>query len=239
MRLEAQASLAGAIRPGETDRETWLLVAPLADDGDGRVGVAAGAVDERHARGVEQEHLADVAARLAAVGAVVRVDGAPVVRGSARGLDRRDELRDGLVGRDDAVVGGAVVVLDLLQGEDVGLAEVVDDRLREPRELGGRVGGGEVLDVVRRDGQVALLLRREHLLALEAALGDRAELGGLQDVAAERLVVERSGGSGGQRGADVGGRARRSARGSSGGRCSERRNPNRWYRRAGSGSGPA
>ena len=98
---------------------------------------------------------------------------------------------DGLVGGDDAVVGGAVVVLDLLQGHDVGRAEVGDDPLGQPGELGCRVGGGEVLDVVGRDGQVALLLRREHLLALEAALGDRAELGRLHDVAAERLVVER------------------------------------------------
>ena len=49
-----------------------------------------------------------------------RVDGAPVVRRAARRHDRVDQLLHRLVGGDRAVVRRAVVVLDLLQGHDVG-----------------------------------------------------------------------------------------------------------------------
>ena len=51
----------------------------------------------------------DVAARLAAVLAVLRVDLPPVVRRPAGGLDRGDELVERLVGGDHAVVGGPLL----------------------------------------------------------------------------------------------------------------------------------
>ena len=54
------------MRPGETESRGLPLPLPTTCTGGG--GVAARAVDEGHPRRVEQEHDADVAARLAAVG---------------------------------------------------------------------------------------------------------------------------------------------------------------------------
>jgi hypothetical protein len=78
---------------------------------------------------------ADVAAGRAAVGVVDRVDLPVGVGRSARALDGGDELGPGLVRGDRAVLGGAVVVLYLLDREDVGRLEIVDDDLREPANL--------------------------------------------------------------------------------------------------------
>ena len=62
------------------------------------------------------------------------------------------------VGDDGAVVGRAVVVLDLLQRQDVRALQVGDDLPGQPVELGLRVGRREVLDVERRDGEVVVAL---------------------------------------------------------------------------------
>ena len=114
--------------------------------------------------GAEQEHLADVAARLATVGAVGRVDPARVVRRSARGADGRRQHGHRPAGVHRAVVGGAAVVLDLLQRQDVRALQVGDDLACEPVELRLRVAGVEVLDVERGDGELVVAL----------ALGDLA-----------------------------------------------------------------
>src|SRR5439155_20398561 len=93
----------------------------------------------------------DVPARLTAVLVVDGVDVTVVVRGPARGLDRRDELVEGLVRVDDAVVGRPGVVLHLFAAEDVGRLEVVHQDRREPIELRLRIGRVEVLEVERPD----------------------------------------------------------------------------------------
>ena len=100
--------------------------------------------------------------------------GAPLVRRAARRDDRVGQLLQRLVGGDRAVVLGAVVVLDLLQGDDVGRGEVVHDRRRRARRTSCGVGRVEVLDVVRRDRQLAALLLAGRL-ALQAAVFERAE----------------------------------------------------------------
>src|SRR5439155_14548766 len=85
------------------------------DDRRRRRRAASGAVDERQAAiGAEQEDLADVAAGLAAVLVVHRVDLAPVVRWATEGLNRRDQLVQRLRRVDDAVVRRPVAVLHLL-----------------------------------------------------------------------------------------------------------------------------
>ena len=122
LRLLVQAALAGSIRPGDTDR--CGLPVRAGDDLDGGGGVAARTVDEGHPGRVEEEADADVAAGLAAVGEVDRVDLAPLVLRAAGGDDRRGEHVERLVGGDRAVVGRAVVVLDLLEGDDVGAVQV-------------------------------------------------------------------------------------------------------------------
>src|SRR5690606_260146 len=86
------------------------LAADLGD-ADGRGGVAPGPVGEGDPLGVVEERLADVAARLAAVRLVGRVDRTPRVAGTAGRLDGLDQLRQGQVRGDRAVVGGAAVVL--------------------------------------------------------------------------------------------------------------------------------
>src|SRR5262249_6231581 len=127
--------------------------------GDRGGGVTAGSVDEGQAAvGAEQERLPDVAAGLAAVGVVDRVDLAPLVRRSAGCGDGGDQLAEGLVGGHRAVVGGAAVVLDLLQGQQVGGGQVVHDDGGQPVELGLRVGRRQVLHVER--GHRDLVLHR-------------------------------------------------------------------------------
>lgn len=116
--------------------------------------------------------------------------------------DRVRELLHRLVGGDRAVVLGAVVVLDLLQGEDVGRGEVVDDGLRERVELLLRVARVEVLHVVRGHGQLVLVLLVRGL-ALQAPVDDGAEGAGGDRVAAELVEVERALGRAGQPVADV------------------------------------
>ena len=85
---------------------------------------------------------------------------------------------------------GTVVVLDLLQGDDVRAPQVGDDALGQPRELVTRVGGVEVLDVVGGDGDLVVELRPGRL-PLDAAHGHGAELGRLDHEAAELAVVDR------------------------------------------------
>jgi len=112
--------------PSRRQRQRQLAVALDDRRPGGRAVHARGAaVDERHPRGVEQEHDADVAAGLAAVLVVDRVDLAPVVARAARRDDRVPQLRERLARGDHAVVGRAGVVLDLLDRDDVGLGEVL------------------------------------------------------------------------------------------------------------------
>src|SRR5690606_39904575 len=116
----------------------------------------SGPVGEGDPLGVVEERLADVAARLAAVRLVGRVDRTPRVAGTAGRLDGLDQLRQGQVRGDRAVVGGAAVVLDLLQGHDVRRPQVVHDRGGVRGE--GVVGGVQVLHVVGGDGEFARVL---------------------------------------------------------------------------------
>ncbi len=179
----ARPGVRGGVDPARGHREPNTLLA-VGDRLDGRGGAAARPVHEGDTLGVEEEDVADVATRLAAVRVVDRVDGAPVVGRAAGRLDGVDELGDGLVGRDSSVVLGAVVVLDLLQAHDVRGRKVRDDPLRQPVELALRVGRVEVLDVVRRHGELVGLALLRHV-RLQSALLDRSEGGGLDVVAAE------------------------------------------------------
>ena len=95
--------------------------------------------------------------------AVLTVDGVdldPLVCGSVRPDDCLGKQVEGLVGGHDAVewrIGAGrrpVVVLDLFESDDVRRLQVADDAGRESVELRLRVGRGQVLDVVRRDGQL-------------------------------------------------------------------------------------
>jgi len=127
-------------RPGKD----LSLVAP-------RTGVEL--IQRQHLRTI-QVRLADVPTGLAAVLVGDGVDAGEGVGHTAReGLDGRGEGGEGGVGGDDAVVGGAAGVLDLLDEDEVGGLEVGDD-------VGGDLGevrgvGGEVLDVVVADGEGA------------------------------------------------------------------------------------
>ena len=88
-------------------------------------------VDQVDPVGVVQEGVADVAAGDAAGRAVGRGDVEGRVGRAACGHDRIDERLERHVGRGRAVVGGAGVVLDLLECDDVGGVQVVDDLRRD------------------------------------------------------------------------------------------------------------
>ncbi len=144
----------GGLDPTGADRQA--RAARLVDHGDRCGRRAAGAVHERQATiRAEQEADADVAARLAAVLVVDRVDLAVVVGGAAGRLDGVDQQAPRLRRADGPVVGGAVVVLDLLDGDQVGRAQVVDDHVGERRELRRRIARVQVLDVERGRAQLA------------------------------------------------------------------------------------
>ena len=95
-----------------------------------------------------------------------------------------------MVGGDDAVVGRAVVVLDLLERDDVGRAEVVDDQAGEPVELRLRVARVEVLDVERRDRELVRRRGASVDLAARCRRTHRRQRGRLEHEVAE-VVVER------------------------------------------------
>ncbi len=75
-------------------------------------------------------------------------------------LDGVDQHLQGRCGRGRQIVGGAVVVLNLLQRQDVRRLEVGHDLLRQRVELGRAVGGIEVLDVVVGDRRAGWRCRR-------------------------------------------------------------------------------
>lgn len=93
---------------------------------------------------------ADIATGLAAILLVEGVDGSESVVDAAYGLDGGSQGGERDVGIDDAVVGGAVVVLDLLEEQDVGGLEVVVDVAGDVLDVLG-VAGGKVLNAVVAD----------------------------------------------------------------------------------------
>jgi hypothetical protein len=193
LRLSVQAALVGSIRPGENDR--CGRPARVAGDRGGRGRGATRPVDERQpAVGPEQEHHPDVAARLAAVGVVDRVDLAELVRRAAGRGDRRDQPADRLVGRDHAVVGGAGVVLDLLERQHVRRPQVLHRVLGQRVELGLRILRRQVLHVERRHREL-LRGRRLGELALQAAAAQRRRRGRQQLEVAEVVVDDAGGGT--------------------------------------------
>ena len=123
LRLAVNAGLAGSMRPGLTVSSG----PPPAVTLTAVVERAAGPVDEAQAAvGAEQEARPDVAARRAAVLVVDRVDLAELVGRATCRLDRHDQLphTSGLAATMPPLAG-AVVVLDLLDGDEVGRLEVV------------------------------------------------------------------------------------------------------------------
>ena len=176
---------------------------PVLDDRGRPVGRAAAALDEVDVaiRAVEQ-HVADVAARLTTVGLVLRVDPVGLVAGAALRLDGGDEPVGRRRGVDGAVVGRAAVVLDLLDGDDVGAAQVGDDLAGEPVELALLIARRQVFDVEGGHGQLARVLPSRHL-ALEPAVLDGRDLRREQLEVGEG-VVERPGDEPRQPVADVG-----------------------------------
>src|SRR5439155_27142323 len=101
----------------------------------------------------KQKDLADVPARLAAILVVDGTDLPVVVRRDAGVADCGGERTDSGGGINGAVVGRAVVVLDFLDGDEVGRLHVVDNERREVVELRGAVARIEVLHVERGDRQ--------------------------------------------------------------------------------------
>ena len=169
------AALVGSMRPGLNESSR---LAAVVDDRRRRRRAAARAVDEREAAvGAEEEADADVAARLAAVLVVDRVDLAELVGRPAGGRDGGDELVERRGGIDDAVVGGAVVVLDLLEREDVRRAQVVDDQAGERLELRRGVARVEVLDVERADRELVRARARVVTSRVEAVVDARERRG--------------------------------------------------------------
>lgn len=78
----------------------------------------------------------DVSPRLATVLIILGLDvDELVVHAATRLLDHICERRERLVRRDDTVVARARVILDLLHEEDVGGVQVVDDVLRNLRDV--------------------------------------------------------------------------------------------------------
>src|SRR6266513_1643749 len=113
--------------------------------------VSTGPIDERQpAVGPEQKDLTDVPAWFATVLVVDGIDLPVAIRRSARRADRGDECPDRGRWVDHTVVGRAVVVLDLLDGDEVRCLHVVHDERREAVELRGTVARVEVLHVERR-----------------------------------------------------------------------------------------
>ena len=152
LRLAFQAVFVGSIRPGLN-----VSCVDAAGAGDrGRCGRGpAGAVDERRAAvGAEEEDLADVAARRAAVLVVDGVDLAPVVGRAARRWIAATSFASVRSAATTPLFGGAVVVLHLLDRDHVGRLQVVRRSGREPVELRLRVARREVLDVERRDREL-------------------------------------------------------------------------------------
>ncbi len=163
------------------------------DDGGRGRRVAARAVDEAEpAVGAEQEPDADVAAGLAPVLVVDRVDLPVPVGRPAGGRDRGDEHvpRRRRVG--DGRVRSTVVVLHLLDREEIGRAQVVDDVVGVTGEDRGAVGGVEVLDVVGRDRDL-LVPRGPGRLALEAAVDARQRIRDVQLEVGEAVVEDSDG----------------------------------------------
>lgn len=140
-------------RVGGVDAARVVLERGALEDLVGVEGAARVRLVELDDVGLVEVRDADVAARLAAVLAVDGVDDDPVVRDAGLGLDGGRQGGEGEVGGDDAVVGGAVVVLDLLDKDEVGGLEVVHDVGGDGGEVSD--GRGEVLDVVVADGDAS------------------------------------------------------------------------------------
>ncbi len=196
----------GGVPRGDTaGRHGQPYLPPVALDLHGRGRVTTLAVDEPHPLRVEQEPDADVAAGLATVRALHRIDLPPLVPRSTGRLDGVGEPAQRLVRGHHSVADafGAVVVLDLLQRDDVRCDEVAHHTLGEPGELLLTVHGGQVLDVVGRHGQLARPLGTRDL-AFQAVVLDLAEHVRHERVAAVRVVLHRAGRHPGERVARVG-----------------------------------
>ena len=139
-----------------------LLVGIAGRIGDGR---AVGRhrlqrpVDEVDAVGAVEEGGADVAAALAAIGVVADeriVDEGIFDAVRRRRIERIDQHLQGLARRRDRRGRGIarpVIVLHLLQGDDVGQLQLVDDLLRDRGEARRAVVRVEILGVVARHRQ--------------------------------------------------------------------------------------
>lgn len=95
-----------------------------------------------------QECCANVATRLATVLVVHGIDLSPGVLNTAGCLNTIGKGRQCLVGSNNAIVGGARVVLNLLQEDQVGNAQLADDLLNNKRQV-SRLGV-KILSVVIR-----------------------------------------------------------------------------------------
>src|SRR5215211_6196096 len=166
--------------------------APFTDYGRRRRRASAGPVYEPEpAVAAEEKADPDVAAGLAPVLVVHGVDVAEVVSGASGGADGCEQPPEGLVGVHDRVVLRPVVVLNLLDGDDVGRLQVTDDDLGEPLELRGVVAGVEVLDVEGGDGELVAPGGRRDLSGQAApARGGR---GGHQQFIVPAAVIDDAG----------------------------------------------
>lgn len=159
----------GRVDPAGADAQRWPPLL-LRDDLRVRRRARGAGIDEGQVavEAVEQD-VADVAAGLAAVRLVLRVDPLAGVCRSAGSLDGRNELRHRLISRDGAVVGGTAVVLDLLDREDVRAAQVVHDLAGEAGELLVGILRCKVLDVEGGHGQLAVVRLGDGRLARQTA----------------------------------------------------------------------
>lgn len=134
-------------RVGRVDAAGVVLELGAREHLVGRRRVARVGVAQLEHVGPEQIRDTDVAARRAAVLVVDRRDVGVVVRHAAQIGDGRCQGREGHVRLDDAVVRLAVVVLDLLDEEQVGSEQIVDNMVSDIADV-GCVAGRKVLNVV-------------------------------------------------------------------------------------------
>lgn len=143
--------------------------------------------------GAEQVGLTNVAARLAAILVVDGLNLGKVVSDSGCLLNGAREGGEGYVGRSHAVIGGPRVVLDLLDEDEIGVAELVDNLVNNARKM-GRVRC-QVLRIVGSDGHTSAVAGAVEGdgRVFERSLGDRGHSSQRENAVEAKIVVNDTG----------------------------------------------
>lgn len=136
---------------------------------------------------------ADVAAGLTAIYAILRLHLGKVILDAASLKEALGERGEGKVGADNAVVGGARAILNLLEDDEIGSAQLVDDLVNDLGEV--RAIGGEVLGVVGGDGDTlaGALAGEADSVVLGGGIADGGDVGEGEDAVETKGVVDDSG----------------------------------------------